>query len=397
MANTQILILLVFFFAARNSLGCDDLSTSCKNYESRKNYYCNHEWTRINCPKMCRICTGGGSLTTLRPPVTKKGNDNCKDLSNDCLYYRSIGFCEQSHYNHIWASVNCKKSCFLCGPALNTTLSPPNLTTQPIKTTKPKPVTNIPQDNCGIPSLNTRVVSGSTSKIGQWPWQIALYRDGKFSCGGSLISPDWIVTAAHCLYRFHPSQFYVVAGESDIYNQNQQEQKLQVEHIIWHQNYGRPSTLNNDIGLIKLAKPVIMGTYVKTICLPNVGETPKVGSKCFVSGWGKMTHPGSSAQFLQHASLDILHQDVCKQRNDRWAPITNKMICAANGWPNIQASCHGDSGGPLVCKQPKGNWVLHGAVSWGSPRCYIADAYSVFAKVSEFRPWIDGSIKNYTV
>ena len=112
-------------------------------------------------------------------------------------------------------------------------------------------------------------------------------------------------------------------------------------------------------------------------------------------GWGKMQHTGSSVTDLQHASLKIIDPTICKQRNNKWAPVADKMICAANDYPNVQASCHGDSGGPFSCQQKNGRWVLYGAVSWGSPRCYVPDAYSVFAKVSHFRQWIDDSVRNY--
>ena len=68
--------------------------------------------------------------------------------------------------------------------------------------------------------------------------------------------------------------------------------------------------------------------------------------------------------------------------------ITDNMLCAGvNG--TILSGCHGDSGGPFVCQTFAGNWVLQGAVSWGSPRCSAAERYSVFARVAKFRNWID--------
>ena len=66
------------------------------------------------------------------------------------------------------------------------------------------------------------------------------------------------------------------------------------------------------------------------------------------------------------------------------------MICAGNG--PILSGCHGDSGGPYVCPNSAGRYVLQGAVSWGSPRCSAAERYTVFARVAEFRSWIDGKI-----
>lgn len=70
------------------------------------------------------------------------------------------------------------------------------------------------------------------------------------------------------------------------------------------------------------------------------------------------------------------------------------MVCAANKAGSRQSGCHGDSGGPFVCQQPDGSWKLHGAVSWGSPRCDISDASTVFARVSQLRSWIDQEVNN---
>ena len=65
------------------------------------------------------------------------------------------------------------------------------------------------------------------------------------------------------------------------------------------------------------------------------------------------------------------------------------MLCAKNKAPFRQSGCHGDSGGPFVCQGNNGGFTLHGAVSWGSPKCDISDASTVFARISALRQWID--------
>ena len=66
------------------------------------------------------------------------------------------------------------------------------------------------------------------------------------------------------------------------------------------------------------------------------------------------------------------------------------MICAGYGDKKRVSGCHGDSGGPFVCRTgQQGSWVLHGAVSWGSNRCDAKHGYTVFARISEYREWID--------
>ena len=71
--------------------------------------------------------------------------------------------------------------------------------------------------------------------------------------------------------------------------------------------------------------------------------------------------------------------------------ITDQMICGGKEG-TILSGCHGDSGGPYVCRNSAGRYVLQGAVSWGSARCSAAELYSVFARVAEFRDWIDAKI-----
>ena len=73
--------------------------------------------------------------------------------------------------------------------------------------------------------------------------------------------------------------------------------------------------------------------------------------------------------------------------------ITQNMICAGVSG-TILSGCHGDSGGPYVCQTSAGNWVLQGAVSWGSPRCSAAERYTVFARVGKFRNWIDHNMNS---
>ena len=104
---------------------------------------------------------------------------------------------------------------------------------------------------------------------------------------------------------------------------------------------------------------------------------------------------GRPYPILQELDLKILDHNTCHALNSRHLPFTSKMMCAANLRSRInQSGCHGDSGGPFVCQQNDGSWKLHGAVSWGSPQCNASDAYTVFARLSVFRSWIDQYINS---
>ena len=90
-------------------------------------------------------------------------------------------------------------------------------------------------------------------------------------------------------------------------------------------------------------------------------------------------------------SLTILDKLVCNKINSTYHKITGQIMYAANtDISENQSSCHGDSGGPFVCRNTtNGSWILQGAVSWGSPRCDVKDAFTVFAKFGQLRDWID--------
>merc|ERR1719378_328479 len=198
-----------------------------------------------------------------------------------------------------------------------------------------------------------------------------------------------IVTAAHCVARQLNGNYMVRLGDYDR-RVGEGEQSIKVSKIIVHKGYGR---MNNDIALLQLSKPAIFGKNVQPVCLPQPGDAPAVGTKCYITGWGKMKHPGRSVPVLQQLALTIQSKAACAKKN-KYVPITDQMLCAANtDVSQNQSGCHGDSGGPFVCQNDNGSWTLHGAVSWGSPRCNAKEAYSVFARIAEFRTWIEQNIQ----
>merc|ERR1712243_484657 len=159
-------------------------------------------------------------------------------------------------------------------------------------------------EECGKPDVkhNTRVVAGQTATRGSWPWQILMKFGGRASCGGTLIAPQWVVTAAHCVYRreHYPYLFSVVLGEHDRSVEEGSEEEIRVERVFRNPSYN-PRVLDNDIAMFKLTKPAKLGKYVKTACLPT-GDVP-VGTDCYITGWEKHTTP------------------------DQWSEPSNKVSC----------------------------------------------------------------------
>ncbi|XP_078356255.1 transmembrane protease serine 9-like isoform X2 [Oculina patagonica] len=246
---------------------------------------------------------------------------------------------------------------------------------------------------CGhTPIAQSRVIGGQDAKPGAWPWQIALQRNGRFICGGSLIGPDWVVTAAHCVASSsNPAYYKVVVGDHNRNTNEGTEEIVDAKRIISHPQYNKPSPINNDIALIQLVKSVKLSQRVNTVCLPSHDSDVPTGSKCYITGWGKIKHPGSSHPILQQAMMPPIDQVKCRQKLQASGvsiSLTPQMLCA--GVDNtILSGCHGDSGGPYVClNADMKSYTLHGAVSWGSSRCDSKHLYSVFARVTQYRGWI---------
>ncbi|XP_042283134.1 chymotrypsin B-like [Thunnus maccoyii] len=242
------------------------------------------------------------------------------------------------------------------------------------------------QGGCGTPAIPpdisgySDIVNGEEAKPHSWPWQVSLQKSsGSHYCGGSLINQNWVVTAAHC-----PVGEYdlVVLGAHDR-SSTEDVQVIGVGQAFTHPDYNSPTRFNNDIQLIKLARPAQINRRVSPVCLAETRDNFPPGTTCMTTGWGWTSGNGNPATRLQQAALPLLTNSKCSQ----FFGITSKMICAgANG----TSSCKGDSGGPLVC-QKAGAWTLVGVVSFGRVPCDTM-APGVYARVTALRTWIDQTI-----
>ena len=142
--------------------------------------------------------------------------------------------------------------------------------------------------SCGIRKVSqSRVIGGTDAAKGAWPWQIGMYRNGGFICGGTLIAPNWVLTAAHCVVSGgtvgSASDYEIVVGDLHREMNDTTEMKHQVELIIAHPNYDG-NVINNDIALMKLRTPVIMNDHVITACIPEKTDVVRIGATCFITG-----------------------------------------------------------------------------------------------------------------
>ncbi|XP_051869414.1 coagulation factor VII-like [Pristis pectinata] len=231
----------------------------------------------------------------------------------------------------------------------------------------------------------SRIVDGKNAFKGESPWQIFLTNKGGFLCGAVLLSPQWVITAAHCTYDKRREDLQAVAGEHVLNEEEGTEQKRNVSEMIQHENYN-PNTVDNDIAMLKLDVPITLNDYAVPICLPEPGfavrELRQIRFST-VSGWGKQLEAGLIANILQVLQVPIVWTSLCRQTT-RYN-ITDNMFCA--GYIEaLKDTCKGDSGGPHVTKY-KDTWFLTGIVSWGEG-CAREGKYGIYTKVHKYFNWI---------
>jgi secreted trypsin-like serine protease len=184
---------------------------------------------------------------------------------------------------------------------------------------------------------------------------------GIHSCGGSLIAPKVVMTAAHCVAGESPTSIKVVVGEYDRYEQSLNEQSLYVEKIVAHENYNNPVEYANDIALLFLERAAVLNDFVQLVPLPPKGANAT--GTVMITGWGVKSTSGTPGNILQKLSVPIVPDEECRVSYGEDV-ILDQFMCA--GVPEGgQDSCQGDSGGPLVSESGETKGYQVGITSWG--------------------------------
>ncbi|XP_044060093.1 transmembrane protease serine 4a isoform X2 [Siniperca chuatsi] len=243
-------------------------------------------------------------------------------------------------------------------------------------------VVSLSCSDCGQVGSQDRIVGGTDALIENWPWQVSLQQGGQHICGGSLVSPSWVVTAAHCFAgsKKELSRWRVVSGLTYISTVG----GSYVDRIIVNGDYNAARN-DYDIALMRLSSPIGVGVGRKPVCLPPKAFGLPAEASMVVTGWGYLHENGKVSPSLQKAFIPLIDQAKCSSPTVYGSAITQRMICAGFLEGNVDA-CQGDSGGPLVYFTSS-HWHLVGVVSWGVG-CARERRPGVYCNVEEMLNWI---------
>uniref|UniRef100_A0A2C9H4V7 Phenoloxidase-activating factor 2 n=1 Tax=Anopheles melas TaxID=34690 RepID=A0A2C9H4V7_9DIPT len=298
-----------------------------------------------------------------------------------------------------------------CPHFLNTCCEKDSVLVEPPPSATKAPPTSVPdarRPTCGMRNENgigfrIEGQKDGESEYGEFPWMLAVLREERvadsnlnvYECGASLIAPNVVLTAAHCVFNKQKEQLLIRAGEWDTQTRNElyQHQDRRVAEVITHEAFNKAS-LANDVALLILTEPFQLAENVQPICLPPKG-TSFDRSKCFASGWGKNVFgkEGKYQVILKKVELPVVPHTECQQslrstRLGKRFALHQSFLCA--GGVAGKDTCRGDGGSPLVCPIPGSptHYYQAGIVAWGIG-CGENGIPGVYGNVAFFRDWID--------
>jgi len=237
-----------------------------------------------------------------------------------------------------------------------------------------------------------RVVGGEEVEPHSRPFQVAIKigtPDGTAFCGGTLISTEYVLTAAHCADIAGALSFEVVLGAhniSDTAENTQVSVTVAVADALVHPEWNM-AVLQNDLALLRLSTPVTLSDNIQTLRLPAkslVGNL-LVNENATVSGWGKYDDDiNSISPVLRKVTKNVITRLAC---NSRYVGVIKPTHLCTSGTQG-QSSCSGDSGGPLTIVEADGEPTQVGIVSFGfSLGCELGWP-AVYTRVTEYIDWI---------
>ncbi len=237
--------------------------------------------------------------------------------------------------------------------------------------------------------LAGQIVGGEAAAVGAWPWIVALQAftepDYYTFCGGSLVAPSWVLTAAHCVVNSTSDQIVATVGVHRL--GSGQGERRTVDRIVVHPRYGSDFAHDfaHDLALLHLEEPV--EAELAALLTPDTLALAAPDTLATVIGWGALSEDseeGFLSYDLQQVELPVVSEEECTNSMGRM--INENLLCAGYSEGGKDA-CHGDSGSPLVVPDGEGGWQVAGIVSFGIG-CARPTFFGVYTRVSQYHDWI---------
>ncbi|KAF4087350.1 hypothetical protein AMELA_G00094420 [Ameiurus melas] len=234
---------------------------------------------------------------------------------------------------------------------------------------------------CG--GMESGIIGGNEVKKHSRPYMASVQINNKHTCGGFLITKDYVLTAAHCVDNIDHSgkdKLEVLLGAQNIHQKESQQQRISVQKYILHPCYKRHER-PNDIMLLKLKSKAKVNNAVNVIALPKKNKNLPDHQECSIAGWGKTKQNSAESSVLREVKLKLQNNSQCKHHWQMYFD-TDNMICTASD--GKKAFCQGDSGSPLICGSE-----AQGIAAYTHPTdCLNSNYPQVYMKISYFLPWI---------
>ncbi|XP_048000959.1 venom serine protease-like [Leguminivora glycinivorella] len=242
--------------------------------------------------------------------------------------------------------------------------------------------------SCGYRKRN-RIVGGQETGVNEFPMMAGvIYLDQeKIRCGGTILSPRYIATAAHCVVGRSLNTLAVVVGEHDKTTDGDSSatQGFNIERVTVHPQY-TSSNYDNDIAILRLSRDIVYSDRVGPVCLPfKFNNTDFAGSRFTLLGWGSLFIGGPVSNTLQKVDVDVLSQSSCQQVV---SSLTPRQLCHYTAGKD---ACQDDSGGPALYSDPStGLLFLGGIISYGR-MCAERGQPGINTRVTAHLAWIQNN------